>query len=37
MLNKIFQLVRPRQFEVVYKDITLDDSHVIVRPEHLSI
>ena len=37
MLNKIFQLVRPRQFEVVYKDITLDDSHVIVRPKHLSI
>jgi len=30
-------LKKPRQFEMVYKDITLDDEHVIVRPTHLSI
>lgn len=37
MLNKVFQLVRPRQFEVVYKDITLDENHVLIRPTYLSI
>lgn len=37
MLNKIYQLVQPRQFEVVYKDITLDDEHVLVHPTYLSI
>lgn len=37
MLNAVYQLKKPRQFEMVYKDITLDDMHVIVRPTHLSI
>lgn len=37
MLNAVYQLKRPRQFELVYQDITLDDQHVIVRPTHLSI
>ena len=37
MLNTVFRLVRPRQFEVVFRDITLDDSRVLVRPTHLSI
>lgn len=37
MLNAVYQLKKPRQFEMVYKDITLDDEHVIVRPTHLSI
>ena len=37
MLNTVYQLVRPRQFEVVFKDITMDDKHVIVHPTHLSI
>ena len=37
MLNTVYQLKRPRQFEAVFKDITLDESHVIVRPTHLSI
>ena len=37
MINAVFQLKRPRQFEMVFQDITLDDSHVIVRPTYLSI
>lgn len=37
MLNAVYQLKKPRQFEMVYKDITLDNEHVIVRPTHLSI
>lgn len=37
MLNAVYQLKRPRQFELVFKDITFDNSHVIVRPTHLSI
>ena len=37
MLNAVYQLKKPRQFEMVYKDITLDEEHVIVRPTHLSI
>ena len=37
MLNAVYQLKRPRQFEMIYKDITFDDKHVIVRPTHLSI
>ena len=36
MLNTVYQLVRPRQFEVVFKDITMDDKHVIVQPIYLS-
>jgi ribitol-5-phosphate 2-dehydrogenase len=37
MLNAVYQLKKPRQFEMVFKDITFDESHVIVRPTHLSI
>lgn len=37
MLNTIYQLKAPRQFEAVFKDIELDDKHLIVRPTHLSI
>lgn len=37
MLNTVYQLVRPRQFEVAFEDITLDQEHIIVRPTHLSI
>ncbi|MDE5863209.1 MAG: zinc-binding dehydrogenase [Lachnospiraceae bacterium] len=37
MLNAVYQLKRPRQFELVFKDITFDQEHVIVRPTHLSI
>lgn len=37
MLNAVYQLKKPRQFELVYKDITFDQEHVIVRPTHLSI
>lgn len=37
MLNAVYQLKKPRQFEMVFKDITFDQEHVIVRPTHLSI
>ena len=37
MLNTVYQLKAPRQFETVFKDIPLDDRHVLVRPTHLSI
>ncbi len=37
MLNTIYRLVRPRQFEVAFSDISMDDTHVIVRPAYLSI
>ena len=37
MLNTVYQLKRPRQFEVAFQDIECDDSHILVRPTHLSI
>ena len=37
MLNTVYQLKKPRQFEVTFKDIECDDKHVLVRPTHLSI
>lgn len=37
MLNAVYQLKKPRQFEMVFKDITFDWEHIIVRPTHLSI
>jgi Threonine dehydrogenase and related Zn-dependent dehydrogenases len=37
MLNTIYQLKGPRQFEIAFEDIELDDKSVIVRPTHLSI
>ena len=37
MLNTVYQLVRPRQFEAVFRDISLRPDQVLVRPTHLSI
>lgn len=37
MLNTVYQLRRPRQFEVVFKKVEFDDVHLLVRPTHLSI
>lgn len=37
MLNAVYQLKRPRQFDLVFKDITFDERQVVVRPTHLSI
>lgn len=37
MLNTVYQLKSPRQFEIRFKDITLDNEHMIVRPTYLSI
>lgn len=37
MLNVVYQLKRPRQFEMTIQDINCDDSHVLVRPTRLSI
>ncbi len=37
MLNTVYRLVSPRQFEVHFPDITIDQEHVLVRPTHLSI
>ena len=37
MINQIYQLVSPRQFEVTYKDESIMDDNVVIRPTHLSI
>ena len=37
MLNSVYQLKNPRQFDLVFKDITFDDQHIIVRPVCMSI
>lgn len=37
MLNTVYQLVRPRQFQVMFQDIDIDREHILVRPTHLSI
>ncbi len=37
MLNMVYQLVRPRHFETVFKDVTLDEKTVLVKPTYLSI
>lgn len=37
MLNTVYQLKSPRQFEVVFKELELDLGHLLVRPTHLSI
>ena len=37
MLNTVYQLKRPRQFEVVFKKINLSIGEVLVRPTYLSI
>ena len=35
MLNTVYQLKRPRQFEAVFKNVELDSEHVLVRPTYL--
>lgn len=37
MLNTVYQLKGPRQFEIAFQDVELDAEHVIVRPTYLSI
>ncbi len=37
MINTIYRLAAPRQFEIAFQDIDLFNSEVIVRPTHLSI
>ena len=37
MLNTVYQLVAPRRFEVVFKEINITGEQVLVRPTHLSI
>lgn len=37
MLNRIYRLVAPRRFEIMFSDINLDKNNVIVRPTYLSI
>lgn len=37
MLNTVYQLKGPRQFEITFKEIHLDREHVLVRPTYLSI
>ena len=37
MLNAVFQLKKPRQFETIYKDLSIDTTHTIVKPTYLSI
>lgn len=37
MINQVYQLVSPRQFEVTYKEEHISENKVVVRPTHLSI
>ncbi len=37
MLNTVYQLKGPRQFEISFQDVELDEKHVVVRPTYLSI
>lgn len=37
MINQVYRLVSARQFEVTYKDRSLQSDYVVVRPEYLSI
>lgn len=37
MINQVYRLVSPRQFEISYKDRSLKSDRVVVRPTHLSI
>ncbi|NLJ19256.1 ribitol-5-phosphate dehydrogenase [Globicatella sulfidifaciens] len=37
MINQIYRLVSPRQFEITYERETLSSDRIIVRPTHLSI
>ena len=37
MINQVYQLVSPRQIEVAYKNKSINDGSIIVRPLYLSI
>ena len=37
MINQVYRLVSPRQFEVTYKDVAINQNKIAVRPTHLSI
>lgn len=37
MINQVYRLVSPRQFEVAYTEDSLNSDKIIVRPTHLSI
>jgi ribitol-5-phosphate 2-dehydrogenase (NADP+) len=37
MINQVYRLVAPRQFEIAYQDRGLESGQVVVRPTHLSI
>lgn len=37
MINQVYRLVSPRQFEVTYKDKSIISKKVVIRPTHLSI
>lgn len=37
MINQVYQLVSPRQFEVTYNNETINSDKVVVRPLYLSI
>ncbi|GEK35188.1 ribitol-5-phosphate dehydrogenase [Kurthia sibirica] len=37
MINQIYRLVSARQFEISYKERSITDQQVVVRPTHLSI
>lgn len=37
MINQVYRLVSPRQFEITYKDKSIISNKVVIRPTHLSI
>lgn len=37
MINQVYQLVAPRQFEVTYNNVDIYSDYVIVRPLYMSI
>ena len=37
MINQVYRLVSPRQFEVTYKNESIISKEVVIRPTHLSI
>jgi len=37
MINQVYRLVSPRQFEVTYKDKSINSEEVVVRPTNLSV
>ncbi len=37
MINQVYRLVSPRQFEVTYSDQSIIGKEVVIRPTHLSI